>query len=157
MPAQAPAGRSDEGRVSRTGVRGFSPSRLRDARSRAKLTLETLSIRSGVGAAAIGHWETGRAVPSPKLLIVVADALNLRLADLTVIKPGDLRLADLRARAGRSQADVAEHLGVSRGTASALDRGYTPLHEDDAQRLAAFYDVTVDELHAAWQRSRNAR
>jgi len=149
MPAQAPAGSSDEGRVSRTGVRGFSPSLLRDARSRAKLTLEALSIRSGVGAAAIGHWETGRAVPSPKLLIVVADALNLRLADLTVIKPDDLRLADLRARAGR--------LGVSRGTASALDRGYAPLHEDAALRLAAFYDVTVDELHAAWQRSRNAR
>ena len=156
MPEQDGIGPGDEGRVSRAGVRGFSPSLLRDARSRARMTLEALSIASGVAAAVIGHWETGRSIPTAKLLAAVADALHLRMADLTVIRSNDLRMADLRARAGRTQAEVAAYVGVSRGTASALDRGYAPLRPPVDDRLAKLYGVTTEELHAAWQRSRDA-
>lgn len=51
--------------------------RLRQARSRAGLTIRGLAKELGISHAAVGHWETGRHVPSLRMLPRVAELIGV--------------------------------------------------------------------------------
>ncbi len=86
--------------VGRAGVQNVSAAALRRQRHRRKLSLRQLSLLSGVGAATIGAWETGRRAPSARLLAAVADALEITVADLVPVPQRRIVLTDLRHQTG---------------------------------------------------------
>ncbi len=146
-----------EENVSRGAVRRFSPSRLRQARARAKLTLEDLALLSGVEKSTIGHWETGHTQPSAESLIRVAHSLRLEVADLVPVPVDDLRPVDFRNRLGLTQEQVSIRTGTAVGTIGSLERGGRRPSDRSLLLLATEYGVESDSLSTAWQRERNAR
>lgn len=56
------------------------------------------------------------------------------------------RLAELRKASGKSQAAVAEALGLSQVLISNYESGERRLHADLVVRFAKFYGVTTDDL-----------
>ncbi len=58
---------------------------LRLLREREKLTQTEVSRRGGPDFRTISHWETGRKMPSLRLLIRYLDALELDLHDLQAV------------------------------------------------------------------------
>ncbi len=143
--------------MSRGGVRRFSPSRLQQARTRSKLSLEQLALVAGVEKSTIGHWETGLTQPSTENLLAVAQALKVQVADLVPIPAGDLRPADLRNRVGLTRVVAAASVGITHGTLGTFERGARRLGQDAVVRLAELYGVATEELTECWQRERDAR
>jgi Zn-dependent peptidase ImmA (M78 family)/DNA-binding XRE family transcriptional regulator len=56
------------------------------------------------------------------------------------------RLALARKEAGKTQEEAAEHLGLSRPTFIAIEKGTRPVQPEELIKLAAFYGRTVHEL-----------
>jgi transcriptional regulator with XRE-family HTH domain len=56
------------------------------------------------------------------------------------------RLVSIRQRAGLSQAQVADKLGVSQQAYAGWERSTTALRPDDLAKLAELLDTTTDEL-----------
>ena len=55
-------------------------------------------------------------------------------------------LADLRAKRGWSQADLAEHLGVSRQTVNALERGKYDPSLPLAFKIAKLFALRIEDV-----------
>lgn len=55
----------------------FSPSKFRALRRKANLTMEELAEKISVSRSAIGHWETGRSVPSEEKIDHICRALGV--------------------------------------------------------------------------------
>ncbi|MFF3085640.1 helix-turn-helix domain-containing protein [Streptomyces nojiriensis] len=60
----------------------LSPARLRAARAQAGLTQRQLAGRCGMTATAVCNWETGRVSPVPRIIGLLAMALDLAIPDL---------------------------------------------------------------------------
>ena len=63
--------------IARSGVQGFSPAAFRRQRSRRQLSLSELSLLSGVSAATISAWETGKVAPSPRNRLFADEGVGL--------------------------------------------------------------------------------
>lgn len=119
----------------RRGHRSFSGIQLRQLRERAGLSQALLAEQVGDGgiarvtASAISHYEAGRRFPDPATLSELARALQvpekeLLLEDVAVAEPGVVpTLRDLRRRAGRTQQEVGDALGLGMAGYSKLERG----------------------------------
>ncbi len=114
----------------RRGSSFFSPTRLRQCRTERGLTLEQLATGAvsegarGLDPTAISHYEGGRRQPDVTLIGPLARALGVTNADL--LEPvGDLTLRYLRERAGLSQGQVADDLGIKTAAYSKLELGQT--------------------------------
>lgn len=142
----------------RNAVRGFSAAQLERYRKRNDFTQEELADAAGVSRQAISAWEEQTHVPTVKALAAVAEVLGVPIASLAPIDYDDLRLPDLRCRAGLNQADVAKFLQVSATTVAEIERGRrrapNPVVLDG---LAELYAVAVDEVREAWERTVQAR
>lgn len=66
--------------------------------------------------------------------------LNSKQAPLAV------KLRQLRATRGLKSSEVAQHVGIDPTTLSRLEHGRSRPSIDNAQRLAAFYEIPLDEL-----------
>ncbi|MFG2984940.1 helix-turn-helix domain-containing protein [Streptomyces sp. NPDC048258] len=60
----------------------LSPARLRAARAQVGLTQRQLAARCGMTATAVCNWETGRVSPAPRVIGLLALALDLSIPDL---------------------------------------------------------------------------
>ena len=56
------------------------------------------------------------------------------------------RLASARKAAGKTQEEAASHLGISRPTFIAIEKGTRPVSADELVKLAAFYGRSIHEL-----------
>jgi len=158
MREDSDASRVDEELVSRgTAVRAFDLSRLQQVRSRKKLSLEQVSLLSGVDKSTIGHWETGFTQPSIENLAAVATALDVQIAYLVPIPAGDLRPADHRNRQGRTPQSAAEAVGIKRDRLRIFERAVRLLDAATMAALAELYGIELEELSESWRRERNAR
>ena len=124
---------------------------LRGLRQARGLTLGQLSLQSGVAKATLSRWEAGATFPRIPEMERTLDALHAspahrarsltlfhvprtihaeRRANPNAFAPVHLSLGDalfgLRQRVGKTQADIARHVGVSRGM-------YSHWENDDAQ------------------------
>lgn len=152
--------------MTRKIVRGFDGARFQSERLAAEGTyraaagLSEVSIAdlgrlSGVGATTIYGWESGRRDPHAHLLRSVAEVLKIPMDRLIVVEPDSRTLVYLRWLTGMTQPQVAKQLGSSSQTFSRIERGESPLTDDRSAVLAKLYEVTVDEIAAAWRRARD--
>jgi transcriptional regulator with XRE-family HTH domain len=154
----ADTGSAEEGHMPRGGVAGFSPDALRRAIQRAGLTADELGDVIGVSRQAVEAWLRGETVPSPQSLHKAAAALHADSSSLTLSKARDVHLADLRIRAGLSQAAAARQVGISATTLRLAERGQRKaLDPDLAHAIARVYGVSVEEVVAAWEVSNKNR
>lgn len=66
------------------GTRRFSGDCLREARERAGLRREDVTVSARCGFSSLCSWEAGRTVPNANSLARVADAVGVALDDLFV-------------------------------------------------------------------------
>jgi transcriptional regulator with XRE-family HTH domain len=132
------------------------PERMSQIRKELGLTQEQLAARLGVSRVMVLACEhvgnnVGR-TPGPRVLKNLASILGvppLWLLGATA----DPSLAQLRVASGFLLADVANALGVSTNTVSAVERGKAPLEEERGKLLAQLYGVSVEEIIAAHGRA----
>ncbi len=147
----------DGAAVGRAGSRGFSPAALRRHRSQRNYSLAELSMLSGVSAATIGAWETGRSRPSPRTLAAVADALGVQLGNLVPVKETDVLMPDLRFQAGLNQQQLAKLTGMTTAITFAIENGHRAPDNDQLRALAVALNVEPAWLSTVWSRTRDAR
>ena len=154
LDTAAPCGTLPDMR-SKTPVDNFDPGRLRSLRQQAGLTITQLAERSQIPRPNISGYESGARTVGFDAIIAIAEALAVDPLALTDADPDALTLADLRLRARRSRVELAGAAGVSYDTWYAIETGRRRLTGDVAARVAAVLDVTVDELRAAHDRTRD--
>src|SRR5689334_676887 len=143
--------------VARRGVADFSPARLRTARGRAHLTLEDLADMSGVSVATLSALERNVSSPSVATIAAIAKALDIHISQLVPVPETRRTLDHLRVYAGLRHDDVAVALRVSTTVVAQIERGRKPVTPERAQQLADLYDVSVDAVTEAWERTNDAR
>lgn len=139
------------------GIKSFSGAALRQARINRGLSHDALGRLTGRARPNLIAWEQGHYRPTPRLLVILAEALDIDPLELLDVTEDTATLPDLRGRAGLATVDVAEHLGVHPSTYRRLERGVAPLAEETAVTLAGLFNTTPDRIVDAYGRARAAR
>lgn len=103
----------------------MSPAHLRQQRTQAGLSQSELAAALDVSVSAVKLWETGRRPVSGGWVNELRRVLAAR-APVAVPAMTGAELKGLRERAGLSQADVAQLLGVAQPAVTAWERGEVP-------------------------------
>lgn len=140
---------------SKTPVENFAPGRLRELRQHAGLSVTQLAERAQIPRPNISNYESGARSVGFDAVVAIADALGVDPIELTDADPAALTLADLRLNARRSRVELATAAGVSYDTWYAIETGRRRLTDDVAARVGDVLGVTVDELRAALERTRD--
>lgn len=143
--------------VPRSGVRGFRADRLRELRVKAGLTPDDLSVRLGSSRQSVSHWETGRSTPAPPVLKQIAQELDVSISVLVPIPDSRLRMGDLRVRAGLTQIQAAERLGISPTSLAEIEKGMKPVNDQRVSAIAELYNVETAQVVEVWERGRETR
>lgn len=143
--------------VPRSGVRGFRADRLRELRVKAGLTPDDLSVRLGSSRQSVSHWETGRSTPAPPVLKQIAQELDVSISALVPIPDNRLRMGDLRVRAGLTQIQAAERLGISPTSLAEIEKGMKPVNDQRVSAIAELYNVGTAQVVEVWERGRETR
>lgn len=143
--------------VPRSGVRGFRADRLRELRVKAGLTPDDLSVRIGSSRQSVSHWETGRSTPAPPVLKQIAQELDVSISVLVPIPDNRLRMGDLRVRAGLTQIQAAERLGISPTSLAEIEKGMKPVNDQRVSAIAELYNVETAQVVEVWERGRETR
>jgi transcriptional regulator with XRE-family HTH domain len=143
--------------VPRSGVRGFRADRLRELRVKAGLTPDDLSVRLGSSRQSVSHWETGRSTPAPPVLKQIAQELDVSISVLVPIPDNRLRMGDLRVRAGLTQIQAAERLGISPTSLAEIEKGMKPVNDQRVSAIAELYNVETAQVVEVWERGRETR
>lgn len=131
---------------------------LRNLRRRAGLDRRELADRLGVSVASVAHWETGRRrVPVIRLpALAAACAMDLetlhrriRIAPSAVEHP----LTKMRQRAGLTQRQAADALGVSSSCISSWEHDRTTPRWAHVRRLSALYEQPLSTVAVATRQS----
>lgn len=141
----------------RSGVRGFRADRLRELRVKAGLTPDELSVRLGSSRQSVSHWETGRSTPAPPVLKQIAQELDVSISVLVPIPDNRLRMGDLRVRAGLTQIQAAERLGISPTSLAEIEKGMKPVNDQRVSAIAELYNVETAQVVEVWVRGRETR
>ena len=143
--------------VPRSGVRGFRADRLRELRVKAGLTPDDLSVLLGSSRQSVSHWETGRSTPAPPVLKLIAEKLDVSISVLVPIPDNRLRMGDLRVRAGLTQIQAAESLGISPTSLAEIEKGMKPVNKDRVVAISKLYGVERSLVVEVWERGRETR
>jgi len=139
------------------GIKSFSGAALRRARVNRGLSHDALGRLTGRARPNLIAWEQGHYRPTPRLLVILAEALDIDPLDLLDVTEDTATLPDLRGRAGLATVDVAEHLGVHPSTYRRLERGVAPLTSETAATVAGLFNTTPARIADAYGRARADR
>lgn len=139
------------------GVAGFDASALRRLRRRRGLSQAALALAARRHGASISGshvclYEQGKRVPEMSTAMALAAAMNVeptRLLDRRVVS----EQAWLRLRAGLSQREVAEHLGISQGHWSRIENGEATLEDSKLAAAAGLLCVSTQLLRGLLERA----
>jgi transcriptional regulator with XRE-family HTH domain len=132
----------------------FRPDRVRELRERAGLSRDELALLARISPETVRAAETGKRTPSARVIRALADALATTV-DKLCPPAGPVALKDLRRRAGLTQRQLAETVGVSAQMVSRVEAGVYGVKDPD--RWAAGYKVTRKQWVRAWEAGRAAR
>lgn len=144
-----------------SGVRNFSPEKLRALRTASGLTLKELAERVGddISGQTVYKYESRHATPSPQRLKSLADALTVHPSELMDVDPAQPTIADLRVFRGLDAKALAATIGRSyESVVHPVDRGRAAreLADDLVDLLAGALQVAPAQVREAYQRSRQA-
>ena len=140
--------------MSRRVLRGFDPGKLKEVREARGITRADLARRAQTGVATIQHWESGVRSPQVDTLAQVADALGVAIADLVVVPSEERFPGDWRVLRGLTQPQLGARAGLSTSAVARIERGEIPLPDSVALNLSKALEISVDELRAAYRRTR---
>ncbi|TDT93344.1 DNA-binding XRE family transcriptional regulator [Streptomyces sp. 846.5] len=132
----------------------FRPERARELRERAGLSRDELAVLARISPETVRSAEIGARAPSARVIRALADALRTTV-DALCPPAGRVVLRDLRRRAGLTQRQLAEKVGVSAQMVSRVEAGVYGVKDPD--RWAAGYKVTRAQWTRAWEAGRAAR
>jgi transcriptional regulator with XRE-family HTH domain len=109
---------------------------IRDARTKAQLTLEQVADKVGVTPGALSHIESGRRLPSPRNAMMIAQVLGI---------PDDeiLSALDEEHSLRRESAAYESRSGLSPRSSSGAPRAYS------AQPIEAMFDAELSSASAS--------
>lgn len=137
-------------------LRSFDAEAFRRIRIEAGLSHDALSRLTKRTRPNLISWENGRFQPTPRILVILAGALQVDPFELLTVNEKTATLPDLRARAGLDRGEVAARLGVHRITYLRLEQGRAPLRTETIPTLAALFDTTTTAIVDAYQRAKEA-
>lgn len=141
-------------------VARWKPSILKTLRRNFALRQDELAKLLGVSVGTVSGWETGRTRPKETNLQAIAEirdmsaaAINRQLgrttAEITKAKPRYKTempsVKAIREKAGLSQAELGEKVGVSATTISNWETGHTRPQPDNVRKLLALRDETESD------------
>lgn len=133
------------------GVTNWDGERLRVIRTARRISRRRIARQIGVAIGTVAAWEQGRNAPTVRHLRAVAEVLDVPIAHLAPLPPIPTVRA-LRERAGLSQQEFADEIGISTGTLAANEHGDS--WPSGAARWCEVLDVDEATLRAAWEYAR---
>lgn len=132
--------------MTRLAVSAFNRDAMVRLRTEAGLTQEDLAIRIGVSTTSISGWELGRSAPEPANFQKLVKALRARKGELLGAVDGLRGLAEHRARAGLSQPEAAEQVGIPVNALRMIERGVRLPSPQERAALAKAYRISRAEV-----------
>lgn len=139
------------------GLEDYAPERARIFRERAGVGFDVIAVKCGVTAGTARGWFAGRLTPSETNAIRLADALGVKVADLTNTPPDQPTLRQLRQWRGLRGEDAAQAAGIGMTPVYTAESYVSPMPDHIRAALAQVYGVSEEAVEAAWQRGRKAK
>lgn len=134
-------------------LRGFDPTRLKEARDASGMSRSDLARLAGVPYNSLRRWEIGEADPTLDSLEQVAAALDIDVSEIAIVHEQSRTLQNWRALRGLSQQDVADAVKTSTSSYSRIERGESPLSDDMRKRLGEALSIDDATVSLAWQQA----
>jgi transcriptional regulator with XRE-family HTH domain len=141
--------------VGTTRVPSFDGSRLQQGREAKGWSRGRLAAAVSKTVASVSGWERNVRTPEAATLVALAKALGLQPADLLSRPRPEWRMVEYRVVKGLQQMEVAEKTGMHPIRVSHVEQTYEKPSEEQFAALARVYDVPVQELQDAWDRTRD--
>jgi transcriptional regulator with XRE-family HTH domain len=87
----------------------------------------------------------------------IAQELDVSISVLVPIPDNRLRMGDLRVRAGLTQIQAAERLGISPTSLAEIEKGMKPVNDQRVSAIAELYNVETAQVVEVWERGRETR
>ncbi|WP_280381346.1 helix-turn-helix transcriptional regulator [Nocardia wallacei] len=139
------------------GLDDYSPERMRVFMKRAGIGIDLVAVKCGVVIGTARGWAAGRLTPTEVKAVKLAEALGVKIADLTNTPPDKPTLRQLRQWRGLRGEDAAERAGIGITPVYTAETYVSPVPEHVRAALARAYEVPDDEIEAAWQRGRTEK
>uniref|UniRef100_UPI003F4944D0 helix-turn-helix domain-containing protein n=1 Tax=Nocardia suismassiliense TaxID=2077092 RepID=UPI003F4944D0 len=139
------------------GLEDYAPQRTQILRERAGVGVDVIAVKCEVTVGTVRGWLAGRLTPSETNGTKLAAALGVRVPDLTNTPPDQPTLRQLRQWRGLRGEDAAKSAGIGITPVYTAETYVSPMPDHIRTALANAYDVSEDEVEAAWQRGRRAR
>lgn len=146
--------------MGRTVLRGFDPEAFTTARETKKWSRGELGRRAAappdppISDVTLGRWESGATSPDIAVLAPVVRALGIDPAQVIRVPEDQRLLSDWRNLRLMTQPQAAARAGIPTSLLSRLERGQRPLASEVAQAIADALDITLAQVHAAYDRAR---
>jgi transcriptional regulator with XRE-family HTH domain len=140
--------------LSRRVRRGFRREHFIDVLDASGMSRGDIARLAEMSPATIKSWERRGGSPDIERLSRVARLLEVDMGEFVYVPDDECFPSDLRIRVGLTQVQLATAAGLSTTVLSGFERGETRWSDRKGAALAATLGVSVDDLHAAWQRAR---
>lgn len=137
-----------------SGMFTFRADLLLLQRREAGLSCEQLAVLAGITPETVRRAEKGPGRPSARVVRALAEALGSTVDELAPPGPR-MTLRQMRQRAGSTQQEVAERVGVSTQMVGRVENGVYGVKDPD--QWAAAYGVSRTRWLKAWSFGREDR
>ena len=132
--------------MTRLAVSAFNRDAMMRLRAQAGMTQEDLAVQIGVSTTSISSWELGRSAPEPANYEKLAKVLKARKGELLGAVDPLRGLAEHRARAGLSQRQAADEIGIPVSALRTIERGVRLPTPQERAALAKAYRISRAEV-----------
>jgi transcriptional regulator with XRE-family HTH domain len=141
-------------RMTRRVLRGFDAQGFAEARRSKNISVSDLSRLADVSQATVFNWEAGKSTPQVDLLARVMRILAAPIEQVVTIPADERYPGDLRVLKGLTQPELAAAVKIPTTTLRGIERADAALTDGNAEKLATYLGLTVEEYRAAYQRAR---
>lgn len=141
-------------RMTRRVLRGFDAAAFGEIRRRNGISVNDLARLADVSSVTIFNWEAGRGTPQVDLLARVMRILDVAIERVVAIPPDQRYPGDWRVLKGLTQPELAAAVKIPTSTLRDIERADRALNDVNADKLATYLGISVEEYRAAYQRAR---
>ena len=141
-------------RMTRRVLRGFDAQAFAEARRRRGISVSDLSRLANVSQATVFNWEAGKSTPQVDLLARVMGILESPIERVVSIPADERYPGDWRVIMGLTQPELAAAVKIPTTTLRGIERADAALTDGNAEKLANYLGISLEEYRAAYQRAR---